>query len=122
MIKHLTPKSEEELKSAFESMDRQEKLKEGVEKNMLWLVKNAIETGADVHIRSDYVLRYACCFGLIDIIKVLLDAGADRWAMHPVENRDSFYWASFKKTGKDIKKTIRVLKTYKNDKTSDSKK
>ena len=44
---------------------------------MLWLVKDALSEGTDVHARDDYALRWASGNGHVEVVKVLLNAGAN---------------------------------------------
>ena len=79
-IKHLKPKSEEEIRSYLENLSPEEKLIEGVENNMPWLVKIAIDEGVNVNMKfgvCSCALMNASIFGHTKIIKLLLDAGAN---------------------------------------------
>ena len=89
-IKHLSPKSEEEIRSSFKNLSPQEKLETGSEEGLLWLVKDALAAGADVHAEDDYALRWASKNGHVEVVKVLLAVGAD------VHARDDYalQWAS----------------------------
>jgi hypothetical protein len=42
-IKHLTPKSEEELRKVLQNLPGREKIEEGCKQGFLWLVKDAVE-------------------------------------------------------------------------------
>ena len=50
-IKHLSPKTEEEVISSFKNMTPQEQLKTGISNDLPDLVKNAIKNGVDVNQR-----------------------------------------------------------------------
>jgi len=89
-IKHLSPKSEEEIRSSFKNLSPQEKLETGSEEGLLWLVKDALAAGADVHARNDYALRWASKNGHVEVVKVLLAVGADVHA----RNDYALRWAS----------------------------
>jgi len=76
-IKHLKPRSEEEIRSSLKNLSSEEKLKTGAEEGLLWLVKDALNKGADVHAYNDYALRLASDKGHVEVVKMLLDAGAN---------------------------------------------
>ena len=75
----LKPKSEEDILKSTEGLTPQEKLLKGCQYNLLWLVKQSLEEGADLD-KHDicYVVfnkkpsEIAASFGNIDIIKYLL--------------------------------------------------
>ena len=85
----MKPKSQEDQKKALDKMiDPNEKLMFGVQENLPWAVKEAIEKGADVNLElkifgntmSDLfysLLQYACYKGSTEIVKLLVKAGAD---------------------------------------------
>jgi len=90
-IKHLKPKSEEEIRSCLKNLSPEEKLETGAIEGLFWLVKDALDAGANVHARDDWALRWASENGHVEVVKVLLDAGAnvhaeDDWALR---------WASY---------------------------
>lgn len=87
----MTPKSEVDIRNTIErlALYPDEELVFGVENNIDWVVKEAIEEGANVNLdirigggvmgqmfRS--LLQYACYKGFTEIVKLLLDAGADK--------------------------------------------
>jgi len=90
-IKHLTGRSEQELQAIFKNLSPQEKLETGVEQGIIWLVKDAIAAGANVHARNDGALRWASIYGHTEVVKLLLDAGADVHA----QDDDALQWASY---------------------------
>ena len=47
MIKHLTPKSEEEILSLYKDFSPNVKLRKGIDEGLFCLIKKAIEEGAD---------------------------------------------------------------------------
>ena len=88
-IKHLSPKSEEEIIDSFKNMEPQEKLKTGILNNFPELVEEAIKDGVDVNQRiittpesiyngviDNTPLGLAMSYALSPIVKILLDAGA----------------------------------------------
>ena len=91
-IKHLTPRSEQELQATMKNLSPREKLQTGAQQGIVWLVKDAIAAGANVHAGYDYALRLASEYGHAEVVKVLLDArgnvhGRGDWALQ---------WASYK--------------------------
>jgi ankyrin repeat protein len=55
----------------------------------LKLVKSLVEKGIDVHIENDYLFRYACQNGHLEIVKFVTDMGVD------ISNLNTgFCWAS----------------------------
>ena len=78
MIKHLTPKSKEELKVSIESLSIDDKLVFGAESKNLELIKYALSHGADIHYECDLALRWAVYQNDYPITKLLLDAGANK--------------------------------------------
>ena len=76
-IKHLKPRSEEEIKNYHKNLSSHEKLYIGVEEGLLWLIKDAKKEGEDIHYGYDWALKNACDCGYIDIVKFLIDEGAD---------------------------------------------
>jgi len=89
-IKHLKPKSEEEIRSCLKNLSPKEKLETGAIQGLFWLVKDALDAGADVHASNDYALRWASYNGHLEVVKVLLDAGANVHA----GNDSALQWAS----------------------------
>ena len=77
MIKYLTPRSEEELRSSFKKLTPEEKIEFGCVENIPWLVKDAIKEGANVNPRKYYFLTTACRDGHKELAEILLDAGAN---------------------------------------------
>ena len=75
----MTPKSEEDImkKIGGSRLSPQEKLEAGVEHGIIWLVKYALENGADVHYDYDRALKGASAKGHTEIVKLLIDAGAN---------------------------------------------
>jgi hypothetical protein len=90
-IKHLKPRSEEEIKSCLKNLSPKEKLETGAEEGLLWLIKDALDTGADVHAWNDWALRWASAKGHVEVVKVLLDAGANVHA----RDDEALQWASY---------------------------
>jgi len=54
------------------------------------VVKTLLDAGADAHADNDYSLRWASCNGHAEVVKTLLDAGADAHA----DNNWALQWAS----------------------------
>ena len=81
-IKHLKPRSEQEIRSSLKNLSPQEKLITGVEQGLAWLVKDALDAGADVYANDDGVLRWASYNGHTEVVKMLLDAGANVHAIN----------------------------------------
>ena len=82
----MTPKSKEEIRKSFGYMSASDKLFNGIDLNIIWLVQEGIDEGADVnkdiHLQSMHtfgeiysLIELACFRGNIDIIKLLLDNG-----------------------------------------------
>jgi len=89
-IKHLTGRTEQEIRQKLKNLSPKEKLETGAKEGIVWLVKDAIAAGADVHARDDYALRLASNYGHVEVVQLLLDAGADVHA----ENDLALRWAS----------------------------
>ena len=89
-IKHLKPKSEQEIQSSMSNLSPEEKLRTGAQEGLVWLIKDAISEGADIHIWNDWALRYASDRGHAEVVKFLLNAGADVHA----NNDAALRWAS----------------------------
>ena len=54
-----------------------DKFMEVIKNNNIDLVKEYIKAGADVHCKDDWALRWACRHGHPEVVKLLLEAGAD---------------------------------------------
>jgi len=113
-IKHLKPRSEEELKFAFKDMSPRDKLITGAKEGLIWLVQNALDAGADVHTDNDTALRIASYNGYTEIVKLLLDAGANPFA-NSVLTHDAFYWAG-QSSYPEKHEILELLKQYKKEK------
>lgn len=48
-----------------------------VQKGDIWLIKQLLEAGADVHAQNDYALRLASEYGHTEVLELLLEAGAN---------------------------------------------
>jgi len=72
----MKPKSEEDIRKSFEGSPNS-KLFWGVRHNLLWLVKDALKEGADIHDRSDIALKLAIDNKNIEIVELLLQNNAD---------------------------------------------
>jgi hypothetical protein len=55
------------------------------------VIKELIESGADIHVDNGYALRYASYYGHLEIVKYLVEQGADIHAM----DDDALRWASY---------------------------
>jgi hypothetical protein len=82
-IKHLKPKSEEELRSSVKNLTLKQKFAIGIEENLEWLVKETIEEGIDVNELCNFTwihnadpLTIAILSDYDSIVKILLEAGA----------------------------------------------
>ena len=80
----MTPKSEKEVKKSLKDMTIYQMFKVGVEENLLWVVKHALKKRhrityghSNESLFKDMALRKACELGHIDIIKLLLEHGAN---------------------------------------------
>ena len=82
---YLKPKSEEEINKSIEIVNKNVKEKDlpmanmitGCENGLISLVQNAIDNGVDIHFKDEIFLQMACYNNHIDIVKLLLDLGAD---------------------------------------------
>lgn len=61
-----------------------------VQNGDIWLIKQLLEAGADVHAENDYALRLASENGYTEVVELLLEAGADVHA----QNDYALRWAS----------------------------
>ena len=64
----------------FEDMSQEEKNKvliNASKRGHTEMVKVLIDAGADVHVENDWALQWASYYGHIEVVKLLLDAGAD---------------------------------------------
>jgi hypothetical protein len=113
-IKHLKPRSEEEIENYFRSLSPPAKLIEGSTDNNLKLIKRAVKEGADIHWHNDFTLQNAAWYGHYNIVKFLLNAGAD---VHADDDR-ALKWARVDLPDKNISeqnKTIKLLEQYTNE-------
>jgi hypothetical protein len=72
----MKPKSEEDIEKAIQKLNPDQQLLKGSANDIVWLVKQALDNGADVHTQNDAALQWACMNGHIEVVKILLDAGA----------------------------------------------
>jgi len=70
-------KSDEEIKKNTDNLTPEGKFTYGNLHEIGWLIKQGLEEGADIHWSDDVALRQACNNGNMEIIKLLLDYGAD---------------------------------------------
>jgi len=86
----MTPKSEDDIKKSLEYITNPtEMMKMGIEYGQTWLVKKAIDSGVEVggyvKIYDSYkrechsYLEYATSIGNVEIVKILMDNGAEEW-------------------------------------------
>ena len=68
----LKPKDDNDLRNKVKSFSPNEKLLKGAEYNLLWLVEEAIEEGADPSFDNQSAFNIACDYGNIEIVKYLL--------------------------------------------------
>jgi len=76
----MTPKSEEEIKKSLKKLSTNEKLMKASRIGILWVVKEAIEEGANIETKDNNgctPLHHASCNGHKDIVKLLLKTGAN---------------------------------------------
>ena len=71
-IKHLSPKTEEELRASSKNMTPYEMLKFACEEGLVWMAEEAIKKGADPAINNNHPLLWACQNGQYKIIQYLL--------------------------------------------------
>jgi hypothetical protein len=94
-IKHLTPKSEEELRFSLQNLDGDEKLRDGCEYGLLWLVKDAIE-GDKIKLSDSSSLLWASQHGHKDIVEYLLkDSRIDPGYINCVAFRSAVYYGHY---------------------------
>jgi len=87
-IRHLPGRTEEELKAILKGTSPFEKIKEGAKQNIVWLIEEALEEGAN-EFAIDEALLWAAFRGNNEIVKLLLDSGAD---IH-YQKDHALYWA-----------------------------
>ena len=91
-IKHLTPKSKEEIKQATENLSYDEKLKVGIENNILELVKDAIKHKVNIDDVWNFGNEYGCInlyplsyairnIASYEIVDLLYKLTKDPWAI-----------------------------------------
>ena len=83
-IKHLSGKSEEEIKKSFDNLPAIDKLESGIEIGSLYLVKKAIEEGANISVTDDYAIKMACSKGYLDIVKYIFEIGDYFYIKRPI--------------------------------------
>ena len=85
-IKHLKPRSEEEIRSYYKHLYKNlsplEKLYHGIMNNLLFLVEDAIEEDVDIHDvdnnnREEWPLRLSAYYNKFEIFGLLIKHGAD---------------------------------------------
>ncbi len=128
----MKPKSKDEVENHINKLSFKEKLETAIKEDIVWIVKeiipiknidvinqslqraalfNSIEVvkylldiGADIHYKEDAALRWACREGHYELVKLLLDKGADPTA----KEHQAFDWAEMEKY-EDI---LDLLKKY----------
>lgn len=110
----MTPKPIDEIRKSLKNLSSEEKLKTGCIKGLIWLVKDALDEGVDVHWDNDHALAFASGNGHIEIVKLLLSVGADANRVLNRNNHD-LLWAIDRH--KEIKK---LLKQYSKKKVNES--
>jgi ankyrin repeat protein len=73
----MKPKSEEDIRKKLKNMPLDEKLRTGCEEGLLYVVKDAIEEGADINSLDGIAIQLASSNGHIEIVKYLIQQGAD---------------------------------------------
>ena len=74
----MTPKSEDDIKNSLSEWPANDKLFVGVEKNLPYLVKQALEEGADLHLNNNNELfLFAVQNDQLEIVKLMIEYGAD---------------------------------------------
>ena len=129
----MTPKSEKDIRNMMDrlALNPNEKLYFGVENNIDWVVKESIEEGSDVNMKLrvgggvmgelfNSLLQFACYKGYTDIVKMLLDAGAnkeldDNLAMRAAVAHGHDDIIKLLKITKNINESIKDLMTPKSD-------
>lgn len=105
------PKSEEEIMSLMDDLSTNEFFIQSVEKGFLPGVKKALKIGANIHVYNDWALRMASYYGYINIVKFLLDSGADVNAM----NNCALRWALQNDCKNGHLNVIKLLKKWINE-------
>ena len=93
----------------FEDMSQEKKdkaLRIASEYGHTEVVKLLLDAGADVHTYNDEALRWASYYGHIEVVKLLLDAGANVYA----EKGLALRWAKYK----GHTEIVKLLKQYMN--------
>jgi len=99
----MKPKSEEDILKTLDGLSTYEKLMKGCKYNIVLAVEQAIKEDEDIiHIDNEWPLRTAIENKSFDVVKFLLDNGAD---VHALDD-DAFYRAA------DDKKMLKLLKQY----------
>lgn len=83
MIKHLKPRSEEEIITLFKNLSPNEKLKEGCAHKYIRLVESALREGADEHQKTGDSLIWAIVYENVEIVKLLVNANANTNVLSP---------------------------------------
>jgi hypothetical protein len=122
----MKPKSEEEVRKSLGYMDAGGKVLSGIDFDLIWLVNEGINEGANINERiqvrnertfgecSSYI-EFACYKGNVDIIKLLLDNGATK---KNYNKEICLIHAEFYNTKQTYKQIFELLHSY--DKTNES--
>jgi hypothetical protein len=76
-IKHLKPRTKKEVDAYYKSLTPNQKLSEGSKIGDIQLVKTALKEGVYINSNEGDALFYAALHRHVDIVKLLLDNGAD---------------------------------------------
>ena len=72
MIKHLTPRTEEEILQSMQHLSDHQKMKEAINENQLWLIKKLLNKTLNINVYRDE-FSWAIASRNVAVIQIFLD-------------------------------------------------